>query len=358
MLGSVTKRKDGRYQGVVELPSDGKRKRKFIYADSKSECKKAVNKLVEKIEAGNFSMMSKLSFGVYIEKWQEEQCVNLSPTTKDAYKRYIKRYINPILENNILSKILPIDIQKLVNGFGTSHSTKSCSNLIGILHKAFSDAVLNKLIDYNPCIKINILESKKYEYYVYNELQYNKLLEHVNGTVEEIPIVLAGLCGFRKGEIMGLTWNDINFETYEITIRRSSVNVGGTIYNKAPKTKSSNRKIKVPDYVISVLKNFKSIGYVYPNKEGNPTNGGNYTKKFTKILEAAKLPHTRFHDLRHFNATMMLKHGVTDKVAASRLGHSDINMTKKYQHVLESMENNSASILNSIITMDVKKDVK
>jgi integrase len=77
------------------------------------------------------------------------------------------------------------------------------------------------------------------------------------------------------------------------------------------------------------------------------------------MLKNAGLPHTRFHDLRHFNATMMLKKGITDKEAAERLGHSDINMTKKYQHVLSNMKKGPADILNTIVKKsDVKMDVK
>lgn len=77
------------------------------------------------------------------------------------------------------------------------------------------------------------------------------------------------------------------------------------------------------------------------------------------MLKNAGLPHTRFHDLRHFNATMMLRKGITDRESSARLGHSEENMTKKYQHILSDMKDNSADILNTIIKKcDIKTKVK
>lgn len=347
---NIVKRKDGRWQGVVELPSvNGKRARKFIYAPTRQECKILVNEFMENMRTNNLCSNTKLLFSNYAERWFKDECHNLSPTTKDSYLRYLNKHIVPILGDRILKNILPIDVQELINDFGDTHRSKSCYNLLGILHKMFLDAKDNRLISFNPCESINITQSEGYKYIVYTESQLVSLIKSVSGTIEEIPIVLAGLCGLRRGEIFGLTWNDISFETNEITIRQNAVNVGAKVYVKTPKTNSSNRKIKAPDYVMNVLKKYRGVGYVYPSKDGKAFNGNNYPKKFSDILESAGLPHMRFHDLRHTNATLMLKNGVSDKVAAGRLGHSDINMTKKYQHILESMDSEAATILNNII---------
>ena len=158
---------------------------------------------------------------------------------------------------------------------------------------------------------------------------------------------------------MGLTWNDINFEKRIIYVRKAYVHVNGEVIEKNTKTRTSYREIIAPSYVIERLSLYKNIGFVYAKKDGSAENGGNYSKRFSRILKNAGLPHTRFHDLRHFNATMMLKRGVSDKEAAERLGHSDINMTKKYQHVLLNMKSKPADALDSIVKkLDVKLDVK
>lgn len=364
---SKKKRNDGRFQAVIEIPTETKkRKRKYIYASSPQECRRKANEFIKEYESMGALNISKATFNEYAQKWLQLYCKNLSATTLDGYRRYIK-YAKPFIGDYIISKITTAHIQEMINDFYEKkvgdevikHSYKSCKNMIGVLNGVFKYAITNKALKYNPCNGVKLNNTREgYQYYIYNEAEYNKLLQIVTGTKEEIPILLAGLCGLRVSEIMGLTWNDIDFETNEITIRRAIVNVSSEKIIKTTKTKTSFRKVIAPQYVMDRLKLYKSVGYVYPKKDGNPEHGGYYGRKFAKLLSDNQLPHTRFHDLRHFNATMMLKNGISDKEAAERLGHSDTNMTKKYQHVLSNMKNKPAEILNSIVQMDVKMDVK
>lgn len=261
--------------------------------------------------------------------------------------------------------VLQMHIQELINNFSKTHRSKSAVNLKGILNKAFGDAVENKIVKHNPCLYIKIKRSEEYQYYIYNEDEFNRLLDCVRGTKEEIPIILAALCGMRAGEVMGLTWENVDFETNEIKIVRNAVSVRKVTVVKEPKTYSSNRTIDMPEYVADVLKKYKEehkfgeqkFGeqkfaeheFVYAKKNGSPENVDLYRERFLRILKKNNLPRIRFHDLRHFNATMMLKLGISDKEASGILGHTNINMTKKYQHVLKSMRGGAAKKLNTII---------
>ena len=361
MEGSVTKRKDGRWQGVVDIPTlNKKRVRKYVYASTRPECRRKVNKLIEEIENNGIVNPSKATFGEFAQTWLDTYCINLSPTTVDGYKRCIHTYASSYIEDAKLSKILPIHIQGMINDFAKTHSEKTCKNLLGAISGVFEYAIINKALKTNPCKGIKIPHDiNKYQYYIYSEEDFNRLLNFVTGTKEEIPILLAGLCGLRVSEIMGLTWNDIDFNTHIISIRKANVHVNGDVIEKGTKTRTSYREIVAPSYVIDRLQLYKSVGLVYPKEDGSPENGGNYGKRFSRMLKKAGLPHTRFHDLRHFNATMMLKNGIPDKEAAERLGHSNINMTKKYQHILKNMKHEPADILDKIVKkMYVKKDVK
>lgn len=360
MEGSVTKRKDGRWQGVVDVPTlTNKRVRKYVYAATRPECRRKVNKLIDEIENNGVLNPSKATFKEFAQTWLDTYCVNLSPTTVAGYKSRIYT-ANKYISNAIMSKILPIHIQQMINDFSKTHSEKTCQNLLNDIGGVFKYAILNKSLKTNPCTGIKIPhDTNKYQYYIYNEDEFNKLLDVVTGTKEEIPILLAGLCGLRVSEIMGLTWNDIDFDTHLIYIRKAYVHVKGEVIEKNTKTRTSYRELVAPSYVIERLSLYKNVGFVYPKDDGSAENGGNYGKRFSRMLKNAGLPHTRFHDLRHFNATMMLKNGVSDKEAAERLGHSDVNMTKKYQHVLSNMKAKSADILDSIVKKsDVKMDVK
>lgn len=360
MEGSISKRKDGRWQGTVELPSfsDGKRKRKYVYAKTRQECRKKMNELIEEIESNGVVNPSKYTFNKFAQKWVETYCINLSPTTVDGYSRAVK-YVDKYIGNMQLIKILPIHIQEAINDFAKTHSEKTCKNVLGVVNNIFKYAMQNKMIKYNPCECIKVKKDiNKYEYYIYSEEEFNTLVNYVTGSIEEIPILLAGLCGLRVSEIMALTWNDIDFKNKIINVHNANVHVNGEVIEKTTKTRTSYREVKAPGYVIDRLSLYKSVGYIYPKKDGTAENGGNYSKRFSRMLKRLGLHHTRFHDLRHFNATCMLRHGISDKEAAKRLGHSDINMTKKYQHILKDMESNAADILDNVIDMSVKRAVK
>lgn len=364
MEGSITKRKDGRWQGAVDIPNiTGKRQRKFVYASTRAECRKKVNALIEQIENHSLLNPSRVTFREYATKWLETYCEGLSPTTKDGYRKSVLVYADKYIGDAIISRILPIHIQEMINDFHKNHSEKTCKNLLNAIGGVFRYAISNKLLKSNPCIDINIKpDVEKYQYHIYTEEQFNQLLVFVTDTSMEVPVLLGALCGMRLSEIMGLTWNDINFEKGIINIRRANVFVGSEVIEKNTKTHNSYRKIPVPDYVIERLKFYRGIGYVYPKKNGSAEHGGNFRLRFSMFLERNHLPKTRFHDLRHFAATMMLKRNVPDKIAAGMLGHANTDMTKKYQHIIDNMETRPAKALNAVVkknkNSDVKKDVK
>lgn len=366
MEGSVTKRKDGRWQGVVEIPNiTGKRQRKYVYASTRPECRRKVNELIEQIEGNSLLNPQKITFRELGAKYLDNYCENLSPTTKDGYRKSILKYADKYIGEAIITKILPMHIQEMVNLFAKTHSYKTCKNMIGDIKGVFNYAIINKMLKDNPCSKIKLPSNfKEYQYNIYTEEQFNLLLDFAEGTEHMIPILLAGLCGMRLSEVMGLTWNDIDFNNHTIYIRKTNVFVGSEIFERdTTKTKKSTRKIVIPNYVIEILKDYKGVGLVFPKKNGSPEHGGNYRLRFSKFLKRHGLPSTRFHDLRHFNATMMLKKGVPDKIAAGMLGHANTDITKKYQHIIDNMETRPASALETIVEKrrkksDVNSDVK
>jgi integrase len=251
----------------------------------------------------------------------------------------------------------------MMNSFSKTHSEKTCKNLIGDIRGVFNYAIANRILKINPCIDIKVKAKKgKYKYNIYTVEQFNNLLDAVTDTNLEIPVVLAGLCGMRLSEVMGLMWSDIDFEKCTIDIRRAMVFVGKEVIEKDTKTNNSYRKINVPDYVLERLKQSRGIGYVYPKKGGGPEHGGNYRLRLYCFMKKKGLPKTRFHDLRHFAATTLLDMNIPDKIIANMLGHANVNMTKKYQHVTNTMERRTAIALNSIVNRnknsDVKRDVK
>jgi integrase len=124
------------------------------------------------------------------------------------------------------------------------------------------------------------------------------------------------MCGLRRSEIFGLSWSDIDFENKTISIKQAAVPVDKEINLKKTKNKTSTRTFVYPDCLHEIFKAKRGIGPVCPSKLGKIENGGNYSHRFKNLIDKYKLKPIRFHDLRHFNATMMLQNGISDKVAA------------------------------------------
>ena len=189
-----------------------------------------------------------------------------------------------------------------------------------------------------------IVKSKTapYEYYIYTREEFEKLLNVFKDSRDIVPVLLGGVCGLRLSEVFGLKWGDINFEKSCISIKRVAVDVNGkTDLKPTAKTAAGHRTISVPAEVLEQIKEYRAgeLEWVYPSASDPllPANSHNFYQRYARKIKNAGLPHTRFHDLRHFAATQFLDAGVPDKYAAAYLGHADTNMTRKYQHIRQQI---------------------
>ena len=163
----------------------------------------------------------------------------------------------------------------------------------------------------------------------------------------------------RRGEIFGLYWRNIDFKTGYIEVEQTSVRFKRTI-EKDPKNESSRRTFKAPEYVIAILDEYKKRTR---GKQGDKVisrwKPSTYSERFGIILERFSLPHIRLHDLRHYNAVIMCKYGVSDKVAAERLGHSQVSTLRNvYQHVLKDMDQTAADEIDAMFAKKKEREEK
>lgn len=348
------KRKDGRWESYVIYtdPDTGQEKKKSFYGTARygSDAKRKRNKFVEKIEAGDYSDISKVTVEGWLIKFLAVYCSHLEQTTIDGYKNYIKKHIVPDIGSLKLNELKPINIQKFYNsererGF----KDKTILQEHRILHRAFKKAVGDGIMTRNPCDGVDAPSPEDYTPTIYTEGQYSTLLNKLKGHRMEAIILLAGMCGLRRGELLGLTWEDIDLANATVHVRNTLVPASKGVITKSPKSKTSSRDVAIPSSIIPALKRLRQIGKLYAKINGKDYNPGSVSRVFKEFLADNELPHIRLHDLRHFNGTMMLRYGVTEREASSRLGHSNLLMTKKYQHVVEDMDQRSADKLNSIL---------
>lgn len=336
MKGYVKKRKDGRWQGRIELPPDpvtGKRRQKYVYADKRQECQRLVNEIIYKLETSDFTDPGKLTVDAYLDEWFLTYCDKLANSTKQGYKNYIYNHISPHFKGFKIKSLKPIHIEEFYNLERKKYKEKTILQMHRILSKALRDAVKNNIIPKNPCEHITAPSPEEFIPSIPSIDIYYAILEAAKGTEHEIPVLLAGLCGLRREEVFGLTWNDIDFDNATLTIRQVVTTAEKSLDVKAPKTKKSARTISIPLNVLEVLEKQKSVGYIF-SKDGKISNPGSYSQRFGNFLKSNNLPHIRYHDLRHFHATLLMEAGVPMKHAQNRMGHTTISMTAYYQHVL------------------------
>jgi integrase len=369
-MGSIFQRSNGRWVGKLPLPPDPltgiKPPPKLVYTKhtkeqaAKQDLRRKLNALIEKIEAGDMSGIYTITVEGWLEKYLKVYCGHLELTTLEGYKRYIEKHINPVLGKIKLCELKPLHIQNYYNKEREKgYSEKTILQQHRILHRAFKKAVADGMLSKNPCDFVDAPSPVEYEPTIYTEEQFITLLDKLQGHRMEAIILIAGMCGLRRGELLGLRWEDIDLEKEILHVRKNVVpTTTEGIIEKNPKTKKSARTITIPSAIIPILKELRGIGRLYTKLDGSDYNPGSVSRIFKQFLKDNGLPHIRLHDLRHFNGTMMLRHGVTEREASSRLGHSNLLQTRKYQHVLKDMDKHSADKLNKVLKPLKKKGVK
>jgi integrase len=382
MRASIYQRKsDNKWVGSISLGKDmnGKRKRKIVYGDTQDEVEEKVNTILFEIQTGEYIEPSKDTLISYLNDYYRVCFNNWESTTADLYRMYIDVHFAPYFKDMKLADIKPITLDTfynykmnntreytvVINGepktkIAKPLSLNSVRKLNSFLKSAFNYAVANDLIKSNPTNKIKLAKKEKYLPTVYDEDQFLQLLDYVSGTDDEIPIVLGGGCGMRRGEIFGLYWRNIDFDNGYITVEKTYVRFSSNI-EKDPKNETSQRTFKAPEYVMGILYNYMKKTGDY-NKIKNQKvitrwKPGSYSDRFTRLLKRFDMPHIRLHDLRHYNAVIMCKYGISDKVAAERLGHSQVTTLRNvYQHVLKDMDQTAANEID--IMFSKKKDIQ
>jgi integrase len=385
MKGCIFKR-GKKYSVVIELGRDnnGKRIQKWFSGyKTKKEAEKALVTILHQIETNTFINPEKITLAEYLRQWMHDYVEpNLAPKTIDGYKVNIEGHIIPSIGNIPLQKLQPIHIQqfyrsKLENGRLDDKgglSAKSVLYIHRVLRKALSNALKMQLIPRNVADAVELPKAKTYYAKFLNEKELRKLLNTLKNTDIYIPVLLASCLGLRRGEALGLQWKDIDFENKTISVIRALLpSIGGTPIFHEAKTKTSERTIVISDSIIFELEKHRNkqqryrklLGNAYKDYDlvtclnnGSPINPASFSHTFARTLKKHNLRHIRFHDLRHSNATLMLKHNISPKVASERLGHSKINITLDlYSHVLKEMQEEAANkIDNAIFNFDKEND--
>ena len=335
----------------------------------KRDANKRLNEVKEEIYKEELLLPNEIILQDFLLDFLEKYKMNLSITTYNCYMRICKKYIIPLLGDIKLCDIKPIHIQNYVDDLLDLLTPQTIKVHLNILNLALKRAYRLKLIKENVVQFVEVPKNKKYKNEIYNAEDMKKLLEKSRETSLELPIILASGLGLRISEILGLTWNNIDFNDFTITIDKITVRDKGQVILKEPKTESSIRTISAPKEIILMLKQLKKDRLaaklrgekshrelIFYDKNLNPIAQDILSKKFRYFLQENNLKHIRFHDLRHSHVTMLIDAKVSIKVISERVGHSNVNTTLNiYSHALREMDQEASDKISDTLFNNERK---
>ena len=248
----------------------------------------------------------------------------LSPSTIKAYKIIAKNYFEGIKSIKV-DKLTQEQIQKEINFLSADKTPKTVRNAHGLL-----SAVL-EMFRPDFTLHITLPQKKEYKIAIPGDSTVKRVLNAAKGTKLELPILLAAFGPMRRGEICAVTTDDLKGNT--LTVNKSLVkNSNNEWLIKQPKSLAGYRDIELPDFVAEKFKSFD--GKIY---DGTPDS---LTIAFKKLLIKNNIPVFRFHDLRHYNVSILHAIGIPDKYIMARGGwKSNFTMNNVYNHALKEKAN-------------------
>ena len=392
MAGSIEKRGKNSYRLTVSEGFDLNGRpmihRKTIHG-TKKEAEVELAKFVTEVQNGLVIDGKSLKFSEFVDVWKRDYgSKELAPTTYKRYCRMLETRILPYFGHFYINKIRPTDIMKFYdllekdtqlvrkkdnNGSKTKKplSGKTILEHHRLLRAMLHRAVYWQLIVSNPAERVQPPKAKKPKRKSYDDEQTKILLENlekltVEDTKYKVAIILTIFTGVRLGELMGLEWQDVDFRNGIISINRSSQYLSDMgVFTKVPKTESSIREIAIPEFIISLLEEYKLwyeeqkslYGELWTNSDrlfvqadGKPMHPSSISKWFVKYVGTIGLPVINFHGLRHTNASLLVAQNVDIAVVSARLGHAQISTTLDfYVHPLFSHNRKAGYALENLL---------
>lgn len=366
--GTIRKRQDGRWESIVTVGYDevtGKQKKVSRYGKTEKEVRELKTELTARLDHGQYFEPRKETLSEWLDSWLElyvkSSCTSY---TYDAYMRISNNHIKPKLGKFKLDKLQPMNIQGLYNSLSVEKglSPKTVRGVHNVLHKSLKQAVKLGMIGSNPAELCDLPKVVHTEVKPMNDTQISEWLQQISGHKHENLYKITLLTGLRESEVLGLTWDCIDFESQTITIKQQlhkTEKVGG-VYELSPTKNKRSRTLVAAPSVMAALKSQQKIqlemmekagdtwsndwGLVFTNEFGKHLCQYTVYKNFKKTVSAIGLDKQRFHDLRHGYVLISMESDVDIKTISANLGHATTAFTMdKYGHISTPMQKDAAS---------------
>lgn len=362
--GSVFRLSSGRWCGQVS--HEGHRQSKSFI--TQRECIDWVRQSRNQIGDGMSYASTQITLGEYLDGWLTVKKAERRYATWVHYDWLARGYIIPVLGNIKLKDLRAIHIQELyTNLLKSGIGIPTVRKIHAVMNSALNKAVKNDVIMGNPVKKADPPEKPQKEMVILSEIQIGQLLVTAKNHRLEALFHLAISTGMRESELLGLQWKDLDWIKQIVKVERQLERPHGDgIHFIPPKTKKGRRSIKLGSKSIDVLRYhydhqqteritagdaWKEYDLIFSTRVGTPIHQRDLMRSFTLLLQAAGLPHFRFHALRHTAASLLLNYNIPLIVVSGRLGHARASITSDvYGHLIPDMQDEAAQLIDGLIT--------
>ena len=346
----------------------------MFYGKTRKEVQEKLKVALHEQQQGTLVTSPSQTVAQFLTDWLENMHRwHVRPRTYERHSEVIHLHLIPALGHCQLQKLTAQHVQ----AFYTKKADEGLAATTihyyhSVLHNALNTAVKWGLIARNVCDLVKPPRKEQYEIKPLTVEQVQILLATLHGHKWEALYTLALATGMRRGELLGLKWQDINFTTGMLQVLRVLTRVPTKmperqhVYVEAePKTKNSRRSVLIAPFALEALKEhrihqleaklkagevWQEHDYVFCTSHGTHLGPNHVVEEFKKLLKQAGLPDIRFHDLRHSAASLLLSLGVHPKVVQELLGHTQIGITMDvYSHLLPGMQQDAMSKLNTVL---------
>ena len=376
--GSITKRKNGLWQGAITVGRDanGKQKRRYFYGKTRAAVSEKITKTLNELATGMYiDPFENPTFESWAHTWLwEYKRYHIKPTTFEQYEMLLRLYANPKIGDIRLTKLKPFHLQKIYNQMIESGiSARTVRLLHTVVHAALKQALKNGLAVRNIADAVELPRQQKKEIRVLTVEEQYAFVDALKDEKMGAAYLFGLYTGARRGEVLALHWSDIDLKNKTVRIHRTLNRVRTfdengkrtKLFLGDTKTAKSTRLVPLLDYLVQLLKAHKKeqerdkrkFGCKYHDQDvvfatdhGEYIDPGNYSRKFKKLIEKAGLAHANPHCLRHTFATRGLEAGMSLKTVQEILGHSSISLTSDiYTHVLLDTKRKDMKKLNQFV---------
>ncbi|MFI6102745.1 tyrosine-type recombinase/integrase [Streptomyces sp. NPDC051310] len=365
--GTITQRSDGRYQAAVYvLQPDGTRARKFAYGKTWAECDAKRRALLDKVDNGVPVPTRSMKLSEWLPYWLDNIVKpRRKKTTAAKYEVHVRLYLVPMLGSKRLESLGVADVRRFLAQLEKKTSAATAKESHRVLRTALTAACREELVSRNVA---TLVEPPTVAARELSPWSLDETLDFLAAARKDplyAAFVLAIALGFRRGEVVGLRWENVDLDKREIRVRTQRQRVAGEVYEDDPKGRRRKQTLPLPAICVAPLRwqrlkqaaarerageKWTETGYVFTTRTGKPIEPRNLYRSFTRVAKNAGLRVVRLHDARHGTATLLTAAGVPPRVVMEILGHSQIAVTMNvYTHVVQDTQREAVGHVDRLL---------